>query len=613
MSASQSGVFNLQQFTDLGAPLVGGRLYTYEYGTTTQKTAYTDHAGLVPHTYTSDGLGGQYIALNSRGELPAPLYLSGGSYDLALKTSAGATVWTRRADPVWDIANDLSTSSGASLLGFIQSGYGAVARSAQDKMRESVSVEDFGAVCDGVTDDSASVQLAVNYCILNNIDLEVPGLCKLTMTINIDRPFAAFANPNFFTIFSRRGGGFVCSTAITMFGTSITYGSDPVSHMIRFQDIRFVGGAAYNTTASYVMSSALFRVVFQGCSFVAIKCLNTAKYTQSIHFYNCNVRGFNGIFFYGSLINYDLKVIGGFYEDSYGDLWNIGSPTGVSFIGALMEGLKTNGTQLGTPITYSVAQGLDIQGCYIEGNNGFDIDGSVGTSHGVNLSGNFIDHSLRSAPNLVPGRWYQIQSVSLGTNWAALGAASATIGVIFQCNNVAQTGTDSAYEFSVRWGTCTGCVSEGNFHTQAMHSLQSDSEVIVNDYSQASVVNISLPFIRKGVGTLQLCTYLSQRTDSGGYQWTFGEGAGGVLAKHFGITCDSNSGTPFFDINGQYGNIGIGMANPDAANQGVTLFMKKTGATAPTTSTSGGYIYVSSDGSLKYVSPGGTLTQLAPN
>lgn len=97
MSASQPAEFNLQQFTDLGAPLAGGRLYTYAFGTTTQKNAFTDIAGAVPHTYTSDGIGGQYIALNSRGELPAPLYLGNGPYDLALKTAAGATIWTRRA------------------------------------------------------------------------------------------------------------------------------------------------------------------------------------------------------------------------------------------------------------------------------------------------------------------------------------------------------------------------------------------------------------------------------------------------------------------------------------------------------------------------------------
>lgn len=130
MAASLSGVFSLQEFTDLGAPLVGGRVYTYTQGTTTFKTAYTDKAGTIPHTYTSDGIGGQYIALNARGELPAPLYLTSGSYDIALKDSTGATIWTRRADPVddssssavsayaADLADTSASAKGSGLQGF---------------------------------------------------------------------------------------------------------------------------------------------------------------------------------------------------------------------------------------------------------------------------------------------------------------------------------------------------------------------------------------------------------------------------------------------------------------------------------------------------------------
>jgi hypothetical protein len=122
MSASQSGVYSLQEFTDAGVLLVAGRLYTYTSGTTTFKTAYTDAAGLVPQTYTSDGIGGQYIALNARGELPAPLYLAAGSYDLTLKRADGSTVWTRQADPTSDAAAAVSTaftaSGGAALVGY---------------------------------------------------------------------------------------------------------------------------------------------------------------------------------------------------------------------------------------------------------------------------------------------------------------------------------------------------------------------------------------------------------------------------------------------------------------------------------------------------------------
>lgn len=99
-AANQSGVFNVQILTSTGAPAANYRLYTYTAGTTTHKAAYTDSAAGTPHTYTSDGAGGQYIALDSRGELPAPLFLTTGAYDLTLKTPAGSTVWTRRTDNI---------------------------------------------------------------------------------------------------------------------------------------------------------------------------------------------------------------------------------------------------------------------------------------------------------------------------------------------------------------------------------------------------------------------------------------------------------------------------------------------------------------------------------
>ncbi|WP_426076525.1 hypothetical protein [Janthinobacterium sp. PSPC3-1] len=121
MSASQPALFNIQEFTDAGVTLVGGRLYTYAFGTTAQKIAYTDPEGTVPQTYTADGLGGQYIALNARGELPTPLYLGKGVYDIALKRADSTTVWTRRADGVDNLANsvveNLSGATGAAMVG----------------------------------------------------------------------------------------------------------------------------------------------------------------------------------------------------------------------------------------------------------------------------------------------------------------------------------------------------------------------------------------------------------------------------------------------------------------------------------------------------------------
>jgi len=152
-------VFNVQQFTDAGGPLANGRLYTYTYGTTTLKTAYTDAAGSVPHTYTSDGLGGQYIALNSRGELPAPLYLTTGSYDIALKRADGSSVWTRRADPGADASALFLPLTGGTISGALSvTGTATLAAVSSSSVTTSGTLSVGGATTvAGLTAGSASV------------------------------------------------------------------------------------------------------------------------------------------------------------------------------------------------------------------------------------------------------------------------------------------------------------------------------------------------------------------------------------------------------------------------------------------------------------------------
>jgi hypothetical protein len=54
---------------------------------------------------------------------------------------------------------DLATLGG----GFTQSGTGAIQRTVENKLKDTVSVKDFGAVGDGATNDRAAIQAAYNY------------------------------------------------------------------------------------------------------------------------------------------------------------------------------------------------------------------------------------------------------------------------------------------------------------------------------------------------------------------------------------------------------------------------------------------------------------------
>ena len=98
----------------------------------------------------------------------------------------------------------------STLISFIQSGTGAVARTVQDKARERVSVLDFGAVGDGVTDDYTAIQTAITYAYNNQI-----GIVYLPKgTYNISKPLYLWGSDNYIHAGVRLVGAGVQATSI---------------------------------------------------------------------------------------------------------------------------------------------------------------------------------------------------------------------------------------------------------------------------------------------------------------------------------------------------------------------------------------------------------------
>lgn len=180
-----------------GIPLVGGKIYTYGAGTTTPKATYTDADATTPQANP--------IVLNARGE-PANVIFWSGSYYVEIRDALGNLIYsvddyqtpvnanelqdaagagtigfsTAVTYPGGSIGNwlvNLVTSVGASFIGYIQTGTGAVLRTLLDKMLELPSAGDYGSVPGSSIDNTPKIQAGITA--RNHLKIYKPGNYRL--------------------------------------------------------------------------------------------------------------------------------------------------------------------------------------------------------------------------------------------------------------------------------------------------------------------------------------------------------------------------------------------------------------------------------------------------
>lgn len=163
-----------QQFFDNnGVILSGGKIYTYAAGTTTPLATYTSSSGGTAHANP--------IVLDSAGRVPGgEIWLTSGSaYKFVVETSTSIVLGTyddisgssaanaylipsgyTTATTVQDAFDDLGSATGADFVGFSAGGPNPSSRPALDKLRETVSPQDYGAVANGVANDATAFTVA---------------------------------------------------------------------------------------------------------------------------------------------------------------------------------------------------------------------------------------------------------------------------------------------------------------------------------------------------------------------------------------------------------------------------------------------------------------------
>jgi hypothetical protein len=213
-------------FQDIdGQPLENGYIYVGTAGSpaaTNQITVYSDAALSTVLTQPIRTRGGYPVVAG----VPVAIYTGADDFSIAVNDKNNSTIVS-----ALNKTQFLSSSS----INYTSSGTGGVERTLSSKLGDSCHVLDFGAVGDGVADDSAAIQAAFTAC--GQVDMGGSYSYKISSTVAI---------PSFRDIYIGNSS-IVADTGVTpvfTFGTSVTAGTS--------LSITSKGGVVSGTASSFL-------------------------------------------------------------------------------------------------------------------------------------------------------------------------------------------------------------------------------------------------------------------------------------------------------------------------------------------------------------------------
>lgn len=531
-----------QLFDNSGNVLTGGKIYTYEAGTTTPAVTYTTPTGSafnsnpiiadasgrlsneiwfpVSGAYkfvlkdTNDVLIATYDNIPTIAQPPIVNDASSISYEQGYIVTAGAfTVGANYLITSVGTTNFVAIGATANVVGilFTATGVGSgngtaeYSRTVQSKLQESVSVKDFGAVGDGIVDDTVAIQNAFatvgksvyipkgTYLVsstLTPLCSEIFGEGEYNTVIKANTSVAKVISittygPHVLKDFQIDGTATTNATGI-IFGDATSWASGNVQNLRVYG---FQGGSGVGVRIDQALESVFIKL------YCTVNSINMLVEQQSVITSNPTTLHFDSCTFQTSQ-SWGVAMYDGF---------------GIVYTNCVFEGSTLSGLYISASKGRSVLETYIGTGCWFESNYANDpleyhvqVGNNLGTGPGAYLrpifdNVHFSTNSSGATPKAILLDGAEVQGYSLRN--IRLTSSGSTSGAVTAQNNA--TGTVDSwpsyltynYDFISSANSDSGVY--GNWVTYTPTIISDLSAVTSYTYASTQIINCKRKWIGK--------------------------------------------------------------------------------------------------------------------